>query len=405
MKSIDRRFPRVSDERGMALPMTMIVLTLITTLALAFLALAATEPVIANNHMMSAQARAMAESGIERALWALSSGTVPEPMVNAVADAPYNGDAANFIAVNNTGGFTVRIENGPGTNERTIIAVGYVPTTTTAGYVPNATNYVARKEIRLTATKFKKLDPPCAICAGGEQPPGAYTDIRIGGAAEVRASAETGASFCGDAPLPQAAAISQGSVSMNGSPDLTAPPGGQAAIQDGGSALTGMIFSDAEMAMLRDMAKATGTYLQGSQSFSSPPPNGIVFIDTPSGNPFNQNSPSSDIINVDIHGNWSQTWSGWLIVAGSVQISGNVSMTGLLYAQNDVILRGTGNSGFTGAVISTNRMDTLSSRVADGEDIGNAPITYSCPAVRDGGGTITQKWFTKPGTFREVAGT
>jgi hypothetical protein len=404
MNSTTPRFRRVWNERGMALPMTMIVLTLITTLALAFLALAATEPVIANNHMASAQARAMAESGIERALWALSSGAVADPMANAVADAPYNGQSANFIAVNNTGGFTVRIENGALANERVIIAVGYVPTTTTAGYVPSDTNYVARKEIRLTATRFKKLDPPCAICAGGEQPLNATTDIRIGGSAEVRASAETGARFCGDAPLPQAAAISQGSVTTNGSPNLAAPPGGEGMIQNGGSALTGMIFSDAEMAMLRDMAKSTGTYLKGEQSysFSSPPPNGIVFIDTPSGNPFNQSSPSSDIVNVDIHGNWSQTWSGWLIVAGSVQISGNVSMTGLLYAQNDVILRGTGNSGFTGAVISTNRMDTLSSRVADGEDIGNAPITYDCPAVRDGGGTISQKWFTKPGTFREV---
>jgi hypothetical protein len=405
MKSRARR-PRciVGNERGMALPMTMIVLTLITTLALAFLALAATEPIIANNHMASAQARAMAESGIERALWALSTGAVPDPLLNAVADGPYDGASANFIAMNAKGGFTVRIENGPAVNERTIIAVGYVPTTTTAGYVPNATNFAARREIRLTATRFRKLDPPCAICAGGEQPSGAYTDIRIGGSAQVRASEATGAQFCGDAPLPQAAAISQGSVSMNGTPDLAAPPGGQSSIENGGSALSGMIFSNDEMAMLRDMAKATGTYLKGEQSytFSEPPPNGIIFIDTPSGNPFSQNSPSSDIVNVDIHGNWSQGWSGWLIVAGSVQVSGNVAMTGLLYAQNDVILRGTGNSGFTGAVISTNRMDTLSSRVADGEDIGNAPITYSCPAVRDGGGTITQRWFTKPGTFREV---
>ena len=394
MKSTSQRSRGVGNERGMALPMTMIVLTLITTLAMAFLALAATEPVIANNHMMSAQARALAESGVERGLWALSSGAVPDPLGQPTAASTYDG--GTFFASNN-GEFSVRIEDGAAVNERTIIAVGYIP---------NHTNPTAQKVIRLTASRFKKLDPPCAICAGGEQPPGTTTDIRIGGSAHVKASAATGAQFCGDAPLPQAAAMSQGTVSTNGNPELAAPPGGQGMVQNvPASTFNSFIFSDAEMAMLRDMAKATGTYLKGEQSYSfnSPPPNGIVFIDTPSGNPFNNNSPSSDIVNVDIHGNWSQGWSGWLIVAGSVQLSGNITMTGMLYAQNDVTLHGSGNGGFTGAVISTNRMDTTSTRVADVEDIGNAPITYNCPAVRDGGGTISQRWFPKSGTFREVA--
>jgi hypothetical protein len=405
MNSTARRFRRVSNERGMALPMTMIVLTLITTLSLAFLALAATEPVIASNHMASSQARAMAESGIERALWALSSGAVPDPLPNPpTAGAPYDGANASFIAMNDRGGFTVRIENGAGVNERIITAVGYVPNTTTVGYVPNASNYVARKEIRLTATRFKKLDPPCAICAGGEQPISTTTDVRIGGSAEVRASEDSGASYCADAPLPQAAVMSQGTVTTNGSPDLTAPPGGYPSVAGASpETFSGFLLSDDDMAMLKAMAKAQGTYLQGSQTFSSPPPGGLVFIDTPSGNPFTSASPSSDIIDVDVHGNWSQGWSGWLIVAGSVRLSGNITMTGLLYAQNDVTLHGTGSGGFTGAVISTNRMDTTSSRVSDDTlTIGNAPTTYNCPAVRDGGGTISQKWFTKPGTFREV---
>jgi hypothetical protein len=402
MNSTARRSRCIGNERGMALPMTMIVLTIITTLAMAFLALAATEPMIANNHMLSAQARAMAESGIERGLWALSNGTIPDLNANETTTvAPYNG---GYVSMGANGGFTVTVmrEAGAPVNERTIIATGFIPSNV---------NPTSQKVIRVKATRFKKLDPPCAICAGGEQPGGAVTDIRIGGSAHVRASADSGANFCGDAPLPQAAAISQGTISTNGSPELAAPPGGEGMLQNAGSTLSGMIFSDAEMNMLRDMAKATGTYLQGSTSyggptsfsFNSPPPNGIVFIDTPSGNPFNNNSPSSDIVNVDIHGNWSQGWSGWLIVAGSVQLSGNVSMTGLLYAQNDVVLHGAGGGGFTGAVVSTNRMDTTSSRVADVEDIGNAPITYDCPAVRDGGGTISQRWFTKPGTFREVS--
>ena len=67
-------------------------------------------------------------------------------------------------------------------------------------------------------------------------------------------------------------------------------------------------------------------------------------------------------------------------------------------------LRGAGAGSITGAVISTNRVDAASTNV-DTDDIGNAPITYNCPSVRSGGGTIPQNWFVKPGTYKEVSGT
>ena len=401
MKSDSRPFDALVGERGMALPVTMIVLTLITTLALAFLVMSASEPVIAANHMASAQARAMAESGIERALWALTMGTtapttpgaVADPMPSSPAGQPYNG--ATYVSMGTIGGFTVSIANGAAANERVIEAVGYVP---------NNVNPVATKKIMLTATRMKWLDPPCAICAGGEAPQNNQTNIQIGGAATVNASPTDGAQFC-DGVMPTAATMSQGSINTNGNPDLSAPPGGVSTLQHQPQQnFTPFLFTDSDMEMLKTIAKmpGRGTYLQGSQTFTSPPPNGIVFIDTPSGNPFTANSPSGDIITVDIHGNWSQSWNGWLIVAGTVHISGNVTMNGLVYAQNDVTLDGTGGGGVTGAVISTNRMDTTSTNV-DAQSIGNAPTTYNCPAVRNGGGTISQYWFSKPGTFREVA--
>jgi len=112
-------------------------------------------------------------------------------------------------------------------------------------------------------------------------------------------------------------------------------------------------------------------------------------------------SPSSDLITVDVHGNWGSGWNGWLVVAGSIHVSGNITMNGLLYAQNDVTLHGAGGGSITGAVISTNRVDTNSTNV-DTDDIGNAPISYNCPSVRSGGGTIPQNWFVKPGTYKEV---
>jgi hypothetical protein len=402
MKSESPSVCRLMNQRGMALPMTMIVLTLITTLTLAFLVLSASEPVIAANHMASAQARAMAESGVERALWALSMGTispgsagsVEDPLLNPTAGAPYDGSL--YVSMGTIGGFRVWImqDNPPSLISRRIKAVGFVP---------NDTNPIAIKTIETKVSHVNMNPPPCAICAGGEAPPNLVTQVQIGGAATVNASVAGGAEYC-DGVVPTAATMSQGSISTNGNPDLSAPPGGVAALANQPStAFSSFLFNDADMVTLKELAKTQGTYLKGSQTFSSPPPNGIIFVDTPSGSPFTATSPSSDIITVDIHGNWSEGWSGWLVVAGSVYVSGNVTMNGLIYAQNDVTLHGTGAGGITGAVVSTNRMDATSTNV-DAQTIGNAPTTYNCNSVRNNV-AISRHWTIKSGTFREVPGT
>src|SRR5258708_19311172 len=98
------RARRRGPEDGIALPMTLIILTLLTALTVAFLAFSATEPVIAMNQMTNAQARAIAESGIERALWALTKGTLapgtlgslPDPLP-ALVPAPYTG--SHYVAM------------------------------------------------------------------------------------------------------------------------------------------------------------------------------------------------------------------------------------------------------------------------------------------------------------------
>src|SRR3989441_9557299 len=64
----------IQDERGIALPMAMIVMAILTSLMIAFAVLVTSELQIAGNQMASAQARALAESGLERALWALTTG-------------------------------------------------------------------------------------------------------------------------------------------------------------------------------------------------------------------------------------------------------------------------------------------------------------------------------------------
>jgi Tfp pilus assembly protein PilX len=386
------------SEAGIALPMTLILMALLTALTVAFLAFTSTEPVIAANHMANAQARAIAESGVERALWALSKGETDPAANGALTDplpgpvpAPYDGSQLLNLGV---GQFKVTVTNGPAANERTIAAVGYVP---------NAASPIAVKKLETVVTRVKSLDPPCAVCAGGEAPNGATTAIRVGGSASISA-ANTGSNYC-TGVTPSAATYSAGTVATNGSPNITGPSGGSAIMTAVPQAnFTDFLFSDADMAMLKALAKANGTYYQGNQTWSSPPPNGLIFVDTPSGNPLSANSPSSDLITVDIHGNWSQGWNGWLVVAGTIAISGNTTLNGLIYAQNDVDLHGAGGGSITGAVISTNRIDSQSTNV-DTEDVGNAPISYNCRSVRDGGGFIPQGWFVKPGTYRDVDGT
>jgi hypothetical protein len=391
---------RHASEAGIALPMTLILMMLVTALTVAFLAFTTTEPVIAANHMVNAQARAVAESGVERALWALTkgdtdpaaAGAIPNPLPNPpTADAPYNG--GTFFTIGG-GQFKVTVTNGAVANERIIEAVGYVP---------NAAAPIAVKKIQTIVTRIKHLDPPCAVCAGGEAPNGLNTNIRVGGSASISA-ANTGNNYC-NGVTPSAATYSAGSVSTNGSPNLTGPSGGSAMMTNvAQSNFTDFLLTDSDMAMLKALAKANGTYYQGSQTWTDPPPNGIIFVDTPSGNALTNNSPSSDLLTVDIHGNWSQGWNGWMIVAGTISISGNTTLSGLIYAQNDIDLHGAGGGSITGAVISTNRVDSQSTNV-DTEDVGNAPISYDCKKVRDGGGVIPQNWFVKPGTFRDLSGT
>lgn len=393
------------DERGIALPMALIVMVLLTTLMAAFAILATSEPQIAGNQAASAQARALAESGIERAIWALSAGMRVAPPAGALVTDPATGnipnpapapyDGSTFVAVGSLGGYKVTVAPGAGPNEKVISAVGFVPNTTSPAAVKKATVVVAR---------LRWLDPQCGLCAGGEGAPGTTTTVQVGGSATVNATTSAqshgvaSGAFCSGV-TPQTAVGSTGIVSLNGSPNLYSPTSD---ISRGGMDFTGHILSDADMGWLKSVAKANGTYYQGGQTFTSPPRNGIIFVDTPSGNPLTPASPASDLITVDVHGNWDSSWQGWLVVAGSVQLSGNISMTGLIYAQNDVALHGTGNGQIRGAVISTNRVDTISSTV-DSDDIGNAPLLYDCPAVRSGGGVLNN-WWVKPGTYQEVSG-
>src|SRR3989442_14138210 len=66
---------RLRDEVGVAMPLTLIALVILSGLMIAFAVLAQSEPVIAANQYRGAVARALAESAVERAVWALTAGS------------------------------------------------------------------------------------------------------------------------------------------------------------------------------------------------------------------------------------------------------------------------------------------------------------------------------------------
>src|SRR5438128_2871045 len=377
----------IQDERGIALPMAMIVMAILTSLMIAFAVLATSESQSASSQMASAQARALAESGVERALWAMTTGEsnpgasgvlVLDAIYSLPSPVPSPYDGSTFVAVNDPvlgspiGGFKVTVANGSVINEKVVTAIGYVP---------DATNPIATKKITAVVTRLKWIDPVCGLCAGGENPPGTTTNVQIGGTASVNASTSAegsvpaGAYCSGVTPL--TAVGSSGSVRANGTPNLYSPAGytNTAPCPDGASCgmtyPSGMILTDSDMATLKALAKATGHYYTGAQHWACAPdgtcgnplPNGLVFVDTPSGQPLSTASPDSDLFQVDITGNWDSGWSGWLVVAGSLRIEGVVRLSGLVYVQNDVVLHGLGSNSIQGAVVSTNRVDARSTTI------------------------------------------
>jgi hypothetical protein len=153
-----------SNERGVALPMALITLVLLTTLMLAFAVLAQTEPIIAANQLRTSQARSLAESGFELALWALTNSTdaqglaapLPSPM-----PATFSG---TFVPVGGTGGFTVTVTSGPDADSRTITAVGWTPTNS-----PTDPRTKAHRRVSATVSSVPNIafSAPCALCVKG----------------------------------------------------------------------------------------------------------------------------------------------------------------------------------------------------------------------------------------------
>jgi hypothetical protein len=387
-------------QRGIALPMAMLTMLVLSALIVAFSMMAASEPVVANNQLQVAQARAVAESAIERAIWALNNPAavngIPNPLVAPAA--PYDGNTAVPVVMNSiqVGVFTVSVTNGAKPNERVIVATGWAP----SNIGPNT-----KQKIIATVYQVRFLDPPAALVVKGE--------ISASGNSIVDSRSDTS---CGA----KAGSWSLGNTSLGGSATIYGSDGNNTSNQStdawqnvASTSFEPYTYSNGDLDILKGLAKANGTYYQGTVTFDSSNRlrNGIVYIDTVSGQNIDANGPNttpiSDFASVDIHGNApadsSGIFSGWLIVAGSLSISGNVQMHGMVYAVNDLTYTGTGTGQIDGAVLSQNIRDTSSTTI-DSNTNGNASIYFNCNYAKTGGGQIPQTFTVLPGSYKEIPG-
>src|SRR5262249_26295244 len=165
-------------EVGIALPLTLIALLMLSALTIALAVLAQSEPVIAANQQRGAVARALAESAVERAVWALGVGAavpggVDPPGDGAVAVPPYDG--RTYITLGH-GGLTLKVP-GVSTTQAPVQAVGWTPDHASPGN--------AHRKITASLMRFPSFGraAPCALCVNG--------DLEISGSASVDARSDT----------------------------------------------------------------------------------------------------------------------------------------------------------------------------------------------------------------------
>jgi hypothetical protein len=383
---------RIRDQRGAVLPLAMLSLIVLSAVLLGLSLLAGQEPLIASNHVMIVQAQALAEAGLERALWALSTPESADGIPwTAPAGAPYDG--SGFIGVATElggvlGGFRLTV-GGTGDRQREVTSTGLVP-----GDVGPLGR--ARQDINATLIRLRFPAPPAGLAVRG--------DLTIGDGVTVDARSDGG---CGDragtwsagATTVGAGALIHGRI---GDPSIPNEPSDIHHAQPA-AAFDSLAFSPAELLALKAVARVRGTYYQGTATFDSSRrlPDGVVFVDTASGQPITAATPDADLAAVSIGDGATrpgESFRGWIIVNGSLSVAGDVTLQGLAYVADR--FRQTGAARLVGAAMAGHVRSTAPSLV-DARPSGDAALVWNCEAGRTGGGRIPQRWMVKPGSYRE----
>ncbi|HTY78810.1 MAG TPA: pilus assembly PilX N-terminal domain-containing protein [Candidatus Bathyarchaeia archaeon] len=373
-----------TDERGAALPLATITLALLGAVLIGLSTLSATEPVIAGNQVDGARAQALAESGLERALWAVqhpeAAAGVPSPLPTPVPP-PYDGSRLLTLTsdVAGLGGFRLTMLPGARPHERQILSVGWVPTDDAADARPKAQRSIAAT---LWRVRVPAETAPCALCA--------LNDITLddGAAVDARTDLRCGA---------KTAAWSSGAVSVAASARVAGADADYRQAQPADAAAAWR-FDAADLAALKRIARAQGTYYQGTVVFdaSRPAPRGLVFVDTAGGIDLGAATPPDEAGRVEMRGG---SFQGWLVVAGSIEVSGDARIRGMAYAQDAFTYRGTAPGGIEGQVVATGIRGGAALLARSGDD---SALTFDCAAARDGDGTVPAGWRVKAGSYREA---
>jgi hypothetical protein len=380
------------DERGAALPLALLTLVVLSSFILALSVMSATEPTIAANQLHTAQARALAEAGIEQALWALANPDAPNGLPDPLPDPvppPYDGSRLIAVAAGSgiPGGFRLAVSAGAAQNEREVLSIGWTPT-------DDAADTRSKAHQRVAGTLWRPRAPaeraPCALCARG--------DLEITGGATLDARADTS---CGG----KLGAWSSGKVTVASSAKVWGADGNDAPNEAGdyaqaqpADAAIGWTFSDADLLALKRLARARGSYYRGSVLFdaSRPAPEGLLFVDTATGSPVTGDMQAAELGRVELRGG---AFRGWLIVAGSLEISGDARVRGLAYAQDGFAYNGTSPGGIEGQIIAAGLRGGSASLSRTG---GGAALTFDCAAAASGDGTIPRGWMLKSGSYHEL---
>jgi hypothetical protein len=437
----------IRDERGIALPVAMMALVLLAGITVAFVAMAGMEPFIAANHQASHEALNLAESAVERTIWALNVPGELGAWTPVAADepaplAPYNGSqligaGQGFYSMNVTAGAA-----GART-ARNVTAMGYVlrdgapAPANPAALMPGGANEPDRtgmKSLQATLIYMGPYEPPAGLTSGGSVEAGGNTTVdgansapgtpntcanKTGAAVRIKTTYGPGPDgvlgTADDEAVPNMLTVS-GSASVTGSPE-------NSKYVDEKTFNEKYLLSPDQLAVLKEYAKSHGTYFQpkvktvgklsacGATKKPDAPcvvTNGLTFIDTVDGL-----APTADNMVRDVGFAAPSQYKGWVVVMGSMKIEGNVTYDGLIYAMNDIVYRGTGTGGLYGAVVSANLVDqkstVIDTSVSSGDDddgntlIGNSRIYLDCDKVKNPGFKLPTGYFVKSGSWREAS--
>jgi hypothetical protein len=394
VKDLFSRSENVTREHGAVLPLAMLILLVLSAVLLGLASLTGQEPLAARNHTLVAQAQGMAEAGLDRALWALSTpGAVDGVAWASPASAPYDGSRSIDVTIDGLplGAFRLTV-SGNGDRQRQLVVTGLAPST------PSQLGQ-ARQDVSATAIRLRFPSLPAGLTVRG--------DLQVGPGVVIDAAAD---GSCGSAAGIWSSGVTTlgpGSQIRGGSGDPMAPNGAAdfRQVQDP-AVFDALTFDAAEMSAFKALARVRGTYYQGAVTFDAtrPIPDGLVFVDTVSGQPISPATPVADLASVSVRDGAapdpSRLVRGWIVVNGSLAIDGDLTIQGLAFAADRFSQSGTAQ--IRGAAAAGHIRSSTPSLI-ESRPTSSPALTWSCEAGKTGGGSIPQRWLVKPGSYREAA--